>query len=198
MPRCKSCKQTFDQYKFNGKYCKAKPCQEIEREILIEKQTKKALANLEKQKEQDRKWKEELQQAKKAKKENTSLSYLKINVRTVCHDYIKLRDKGKPCVSCNRPWDSSFQAGHLYKAELYSMLKYDERNIAGQCQNCNLYKDGNESSYHLNILSRISQEDYDEIKRIASEEKRTNFKWDRQELNRIRDYYKEKSKEIKK
>jgi len=196
-PRCKCCKERFLLTDFNNRYCPKKECQEVRKEQIIEKQTKKALANLEKIKAQDEVWRNELEQEKSKKKKSESLSHLKINVRTVCHEYIRLRDKGKPCVSCGKEWDSSFQAGHLYKAELYSLLKYDERAIFGQCQGCNIYRDGNESSYHLNILSRISEQDYQEIKKIASEEKKTNFKWDRQELNRIREYYKDKIKQLK-
>ncbi len=140
----------------------------------------------------------ELEKARQEIKGEQSLSWLKINIRTVCHDYIKLRDKGLPCVSCGSPWTSDHQAGHLYKAELFSMLKYDERNIHNQCKKCNIFDNGNESMYHAAILSRISIDDYDELKRIASQEKQTNFKWDRQELEKIRNYYKLKIKQLEK
>lgn len=140
----------------------------------------------------------ELEKARQEVKGEKSLSWLKINVRTVCHDYIKLRDKGLPCVSCGAHWTSEHQAGHLYKAELFSMLKYDERNIHNQCKKCNLFDNGNESMYHAAILSRLSIDDYDEIKRIASQEKQTNFKWDREELEKIRKYYQLKIKQLEK
>lgn len=193
-PKCRNCKERFNKTDPKNPYCKKKECQKVHRDIVNEKLYQKAMKNLNKIKNQNKIWKQELTEEKAKKKNKNTLSNLKINVRTVCHEYIRLRDKGKPCVSCDKEWDSSFQAGHLYKAELYSLLKYDERNIHGQCQGCNLQKNGNESSYHLNIFSRISEEDYNDIKEIAAQEKKTNFKWDREELNKIREYYKQKIK----
>ena len=49
MPRCKSCKEKFEQYEFNNKYCKSIDCQ-----------TDKALFKLGKIKKQEVKdWKKE-------------------------------------------------------------------------------------------------------------------------------------------
>lgn len=139
----------------------------------------------------------ELEKAASERKTRNSLETLKENVKTVCHTYIKLRDKYKPCITCGQPWHSDFQAGHFYKAELFSTIKYHELNINGQCQGCNIRKDGNESQYRVNLPSRIGIDNYRELERLASLEKQTNFKWDRSELNNIRNYYKQKLKELK-
>lgn len=139
----------------------------------------------------------ELEKATKERKQGSKLANLKIAVRKVCHDYIKLRDKGKPCVSCQAPWKPDFQAGHWKKAELYSLLKYDERNIHGQCPRCNLFLDGNTQKYADNIANRIGDKGKEEVNQLAQKEKQTNFKWDMLELNKIRDYYKEKIKNFK-
>ncbi len=94
------------------------------------------------------------------------------------------------------PWTPDFQAGHWKKAELYSLLKFDERNIHGQCPRCNLFLDGNVQKYGDNIATRITEDGKQEVEQIALMEKQTPFKWDRIELNRIRDYYKQKMKEL--
>jgi len=73
--------------------------------------------------------KRELEQAIKESKKNKSLSWLLINVKNTCHEYIRLRDKGKPCISCGNSWHSDFQAGHFYKDELFSSIKFNELNI---------------------------------------------------------------------
>jgi len=140
--------------------------------------------------------KRNLHKAQKEQKDRNTTANLKIAVRKVCHDYIKERDKGKDCVSCKGQWTPDFQAGHWKKAELYSLLKFDERNIHGQCQKCNLFLDGNVQKYGDNIHTRITREGKEDVEKIALQEKQTNFKWDRTELNRIRDYYKQKMKEL--
>lgn len=137
----------------------------------------------------------DLQQAKKESKQNKSLSYLIQNTVNICHEFIRLRDKGKSCISCGEPWHSDFQAGHFYKAELYSSLKFDETNINGQCQGCNLYKDGNESGYRVGLIKRYSKGYLDLLDSKALLDKKKVFKWDRVKLKEIQDYYKKKIKE---
>lgn len=139
----------------------------------------------------------ELEQAKQESKSNKSLFYLLQNTVNICHEYIRLRDKNKPCISCGEPWHSDFQAGHFYKAELYSSLKFDETNINGQCQGCNLYKEGNESGYRVGFIKRYSKGVLDFLDSKALLEKNKGFKWDRIKLKEIRNYYKLKIKELK-
>lgn len=138
----------------------------------------------------------ELEQAERRQKELSSLQRLKTNVTNVVHKYIRLRDKGKPCISCGCDWRDDFQAGHLYKAELYSSLKYNDLNIHGQCQGCNLYRDGNESAYHDWLPDRIGQMRYLKLRELAAIDKQGNFKWDREGLNKIRETYKQKIKNL--
>lgn len=137
-----------------------------------------------------------LEEAKKNKKERQSLSWLLTNVKNVCHKYIKLRDRGKPCVSCGQPWSEEHQAGHWKKAELYSTLRFDERNIHNQCKGCNLHKDGNVQNYADRIHLRIGRDGREELERLAELEGRSNHKWDREELKNIRDYYQAKIKKL--
>jgi len=153
---------------------------------LVEKHTLKATAP-----------RREAKQALEDHKAEMKLSNLLINVRYVCHNYIKLRDKGQPCVSCGMPWNNTHQAGHWKKAELYSTLRYDERNIHNQCQGCNLMKDGNVQKYADRITLRISEEDKALVEQMAKDEKKNAHKWDREELNKIRAYYKQKIKDLK-
>lgn len=138
----------------------------------------------------------DLEIASQERKQKNRLESLKVNVRTVCHNYIKLRDKNKPCISCGQPWHKDFHAGHFYKAELYSSLKYDEQNIHGQCQGCNLRKEGNLSPYAVSLPNRIGAVLFKELNDKAALEKQTNFKWDRQTLAEIRKYYQLKIKQL--
>jgi hypothetical protein len=129
-------------------------------------------------------------------KKNKSLGWLLKNTVIACHNFIKKRDYGKPCISCGEPYNSNHQAGHFYKAELFSTLKFNELNIHGQCVGCNIRKDGNESEYRVNLPNRIGDENYKELNILAKEDKLKNHKWDRQELEKIRKYYLDKIKKL--
>jgi len=135
---------------------------------------------------------EKLQQARTHKKEFDKLGTLIKNTVIICHKYIRQRDKHKPCISCGEPWTDSHQAGHFYKAELFSTLKFNEDNIHGQCVGCNIRKEGNESQYRVNLPDRIGIDQYNELNRLAGLEKKSTFKWSRTELKRISNYYKQK------
>ena len=134
----------------------------------------------------------ELQQERTKKKEFDKLGTLIKNTSIICHKYIRERDQYKPCISCGEPWNDKHQAGHFYKAELFSSLKFNEDNIHGQCQGCNLYKEGNEGQYRVNLPKRIGKDRYKEINRLASLEKKIGFKYSRTELNKIKNYFKQK------
>lgn len=142
--------------------------------------------------------KRDLEEYKKSRKTQEKLSYLKHSVLVWCHKYIKLRDRGKPCVSCGQPWHSDHQAGHWKKASDYSNLKFDERNIHNQCEGCNIAKQGNVQAYSIRITQRISEEDKSELERLAAEYKKESFHWDRETLKQTREYYKNKYNELKK
>lgn len=129
-------------------------------------------------------------------KEVRSLGSLLNNVKNICHDYVKKRDYGKVCVSCGCSWHSDFQAGHYYKAELFSSLRFDENNIHGQCKRCNLRLEGNLSEYSVNLPLRIGKMRFKVLVAKAGIDKSLKHKWDREELKRIYDYYKQKIREL--
>jgi len=139
----------------------------------------------------------DLENAQFERKDRVKLGHLLSNTKNICHEYIRLRDKGKDCVSCGIQYLEDFQAGHFYKAELYSNLKYDEFNISGQCRQCNLRKEGNESGYRAGIIQRYGFEHLRYLDEKAKSYKQNNFEWDRTQLVEIRDYYKQKLKELK-
>lgn len=139
----------------------------------------------------------DLDKAIKDKKEHKSLGWLIQNTVNACHDYIKFRDRGKPCVSCGQPWSKDHQAGHWKKAETFTTLKLNESNIHNQCIGCNIHKDGNVQEYANRIHLRIGREGKEELERLAELDKQTNFKWDRLQLMETRDYYKKKIKQLR-
>jgi len=139
----------------------------------------------------------EIEEGIKQKKQRISLQYLKNNTTAIVHKYIRLRDKGKSCISCGIEWSNNFQAGHYYKAELYSSLKYNEFNINGQCMTCNIRKEGNLNLYAINLPKRIGEKNFDKLNKLASLDKKNQFKWDREDLIKIKNHYKNLIKKMK-
>ena len=144
------------------------------------------------------KTRKELEQGFKDKSQRGKIEALKKSVVDICHLYIRLRDEGKPCVSCGIPYKSDFDAGHFYSGGKFSNLKYNENNIHGQCIQCNRMNEGMHEHYRLYIVERIGHSNLDELDRQASQYLKTSFKWDRQELTKIRNYYKLKIKKLNK
>lgn len=128
----------------------------------------------------------EFEQAKNARKEQNTLKSLLINVRMQFHAYIRKRDKGKPCISCGIEWNDSFHASHFYKAELYSNLKFDKNNIHGACQKCNLFMEGNEGGFRVGLINRYGKDFVDALDKKAMQYKKENFKWEIEDLKRIK------------
>jgi hypothetical protein len=140
---------------------------------------------------------EELRKEENRRNEKKSLEALKKSLKTICHKYIRLRDKDKPCISCGFPLGEDYDAGHCYKAELFSNLKYDENNIHGQCIKCNRREEGNLSGYFANIENRIGKVEFANLQLKAKTYKKHSFKWCREDLENKIEYYKKKYKSLK-
>lgn len=139
----------------------------------------------------------ELENAQKERKMRSKLIATHNTTKTIVHEYVRTRDKGKPCISCNAPWKENFQAGHFYPAGNFETLKYNTDNIHGQCQQCNLHLEGNFENYSLRLSERIGLQRYEEIVRLASIDKQFSKVWDIDRLKaiqkQIKDWKKSKS-----
>ena len=139
----------------------------------------------------------ELEAAFAEKKNRDKITTLIESVKETCHKYIRLRDQGRPCISCGTPWKSDFDAGHYYKAELFSWIKFHPDNIHGQCVQCNRRQEGNLNMYEMRLPERIGNERFARLQLKAREGRKEVFKWEREKLKEIRNFYKEKYKNLK-
>ena len=105
------------------------------------------------------------------------------------NEYIRLRDKDKPCISCGR--NKIEQAGHYYPAGKFSSVRFNEDNVHGQCIQCNYYQHGNLIKYRVYLERRIGRERLDLLDFEAT---RKIKKWSLTELNQIYELYKSKIK----
>ena len=75
----------------------------------------------------------------------------------LCNQYIRLRDKDLPCISCNHDFKNGRQmhAGHFRPAGNNSKLRFNVFNIHGQCSICNNHLSGNVGEYERNLREKI-------------------------------------------
>ncbi len=85
------------------------------------------------------------------------------------HRWVRLRDEGKPCISCGRPLVSNgkfggdFDAGHYRSVGSAKHLEFVEWNVHGQCKVCNNHLAGNHVAYRAGLIVRIGLAAVDEL-----------------------------------
>ncbi len=169
MPRCKHCKEKFESLRFNQKYCMNEECVRVWVETEKQKQWKAKKTRL--------------------KKELMSLQdWLKLAQMTF-NKWIRHRDKGLNCISCDKP-PKKANAGHYFSQGGHSNVRFHEDNVHLQCEHCNSYLSGNLLNYRIGIEKRIGTARLIVLEVIAHETK----KWTVQELNEIIETYKRKLK----
>ena len=131
--------------------------------------------------------------AMRKKLNESNVKYWADKAKTVCHDYIKKRDKLKGCISCGTTADVQYAAGHFIPSGRASALRYDERNIFKQCNNyCNKNMSGNVRLYRMALVRDYGEEYVQELERIGH----TKKTWKIPELQEVIEYYKRKLKEL--
>ena len=90
-----------------------------------------------------------------------TLSKLKNDLQVIFNKYIRLRDEGKPCVSCGK--HNKLQAGHYFAVKNYDAFRFDERNVHGECAGCNCFDESHLIGYTNNIKNRLSEEELESL-----------------------------------
>ena len=110
--------------------------------------------------------------------------------------YIRLRDADDDgncrCCSCSKVgfW-KEMDAGHFIPRQNKS-TRYHGRNVFAQCRSCNRFYNGNPAGYSKYIISRFGTDILDELIQLSHQAK----KWTQFEIDNMRDYYKQKAKEL--
>jgi hypothetical protein len=128
--KCFNCKDEFTPFNTLQKFCLKNECI-------------KAMVEIQKLKEWNKKKKRMIEDLK------TANDYLKI-AQQVFNKFIRVRDKGLNCISCNKPCKKE-NAGHYYSQGGHSNVRFDEDNVHLQCEACNTYLSGNLLNYQIGI-----------------------------------------------
>jgi len=180
MAKCKNCKEKFEpRFSSMEKYCWKQECKIIEAMQIVDKQKEQKI----------KQWNKKKVTLKKSLL--TTSDYLKI-AQQAFNGYIRLRDKGQMCISCDKK-PLKENAGHYFSAGGHSNLRFDEDNVHLQCEHCNTFLSGNLLNYQIGIEKRIGGE-----RLLMLHEKAHDIKkWSKEELEEITKKYKEKCKKLK-
>lgn len=110
------------------------------------------------------------------------------------NQYVRTRDAaaGLPCISCGRFHQGQNHAGHYRSVGSAPHLRFDaDRNIALQCQPCNVHLHGNLVLFRKNLIDRIGLE---AVEDLESDQEPRHYSID--DLKKIIKEFKDKTKEI--
>jgi hypothetical protein len=131
------------------------------------------------------------EKAEKKKELLTLSDYLKLTQK-VFNQFINLRDKGKPCVSCGCKVEAP-NASHFFSVGSSPELRFNELNCHTSCIHCNLHKHGNIAEYSIRLPNRIGQENYDLLVSLRNKPRHYTIP----ELIELIAEYKQKIKDLK-
>jgi hypothetical protein len=182
--RCKECKHPFKKERLTQKICGDTACavavagkNKTKREKLERKVTKEKLAKFE------------------------TKPQLTEKVKTAFNAYIRARDYGKPCISCDRPiaWGTTnttggvCDAGHWLSVGARVNLRFNEDNVHAQCKHCNKELSGNAANYRIRLVKKIGLE---RVEALECDHKLNHYSKD--QLREIEATYKAKLKALQK
>jgi hypothetical protein len=170
--RCKNCKEKFEPKTFLQKYCFKDECMRV----FVEKTKEKA-------------WKEKKQ--KMQQDLETVQDYVKM-AQIIFNKYIRLRDKGNVCISCQKPINGVSHASHYLSAGGHSNVRFNEDNVWVSCYKCNVMLSGNQVEYRKALIKKIGIERVEWLEDNGSIER----KFTKEELKNLMQKYKLKCKEL--
>jgi len=180
MPRCKNCKSRFEtRFSTLEKYCWDVDCKTIE-----------AMEKIRKKKDLDAK--KQRRELKQKKSDLETVQQMAKRVQKTVNLYVRKRDQGKQCISCNKVLKGKFDAGHYYPAGTCWALRYDLANIWGQCVRCNRDLHANLIEYRKKLILRIGQEELERLDKHCHDIR----KFTKHELEVILKTFKKKIKDL--
>jgi len=129
---------------------------------------------------------------RKVKKEGleklkTKSDYLK-EVQTVFNAYIRKRDEGNGCISCETN-NGQMHAGHYRSTSVAPHLRFNEDNVHKQCAKCNTYLSANLINYRIRLIKKIGSENVELL-----ENNNSTLRVTIEELKELKEIYKNKIK----
>jgi hypothetical protein len=99
--------------------------------------------------------------------------------------YIRERDRGKACITCEARWEDNHQNWH-FASRRHLNTRWMEKNANWQCPKCNLWGAGEQFKHWLAIDKLYGRWTAEQIMRLAQDTSKTT---DEEILMHIRYYY---------
>lgn len=147
--RCKNCKKLFTPIRPLQKVCSYTCAQKLSNKYAVKE------------------WRDKRKIVRESLK--TKSSYLR-DLQIIFNNYIRERDKFKPCISCNKPLVGKYDAGHYFGIGGYPELRFNENNCHGQCVHCNQHNHGNLIEYRKGLINRIGLDELNNLENISGKE----------------------------
>ena len=114
------------------------------------------------------------------------------------NESIRVRDAGKPCISCGASQGDvvlggAFDAGHYRSVGSAPHLRFHTWNCALQCVRCNRYRGGSPHEYRKGLIDRRGLEI---VEALEQDDRPRNYKI--HDLKRIIELCKKRTKQVKK
>jgi hypothetical protein len=183
--KCKACKEPFTPTNSMQIVCSGNPCGIAYAQALRVKKTEKEARA---ERKQDR-----------AKKEaNKGVPQLKKEAQEAFNRYVRLRDNGKGCFVCDTPIHmggvgGGFDAGHIRSRSNADNLRFDERNVHGQCKQCNAVGGTKDWEMKAAAIRKLGAEGAE-----ALYNDNAPIKWTRDGLRQTRDKYRALANQLEK
>ena len=133
----------------------------------------------------------ERQESKAAKESIKTLAEWLEEAQKEFNAYIRERDHGLECISCNATDPLRWDAGHYRSRGAASHLRFNENNTQKQCSKCNVHLSSNAVDYRIKLVARIGLAAVE-----ALENDNTPRRWTIDDAKRIKAEYRAKKKAL--
>lgn len=192
--KCKVCSAWFIPAYDNIRWC----CPEHGAEYAIQlREKEKAKATARKLKEKKEADKADRQNMRKRRIALKTKSQWRKEAQDVFNRYVRLRDAGKPCISCGRMPEQKFggtmDCGHYRTRGAAAHLSFNLFNTAAQCVYCNRDRAGAQKAFELGLIERIGADRVE-----ALNNNNTARKFDIPYFQRIKSIFTRRARQIEK
>lgn len=154
--KCKACK---------GDYTRLRPLQ-----TACSPACAQALAEAKRTKAEAKARREDKAATRAKLAEMEGLPKLKTKAKISFNAWVRARDAGRGCISCGVTLGAGavgggFDAGHYRSVGSAPHLRFDERNVHGQCKDCNRRLHSNPTGYRLGLIGRIGLSEVEALER---------------------------------
>lgn len=114
--------------------------------------------------------------------------------QTAFNQFIRFRDRGDGCISCDKPstWGGQWHASHFRTIGARPGLRFDEDNCHKSCSVCNNHLSGNLANYREALIKKIGPERLERLETFNKTKRYTA-----EDYQRIAKEYRKKLKALK-